>query len=53
MKGTRIGSGYMMVGNGSGGGIWIQIGGGIWIQIGGGQAVVVDGRSDYDGAAAA
>ena len=36
MKGTRIGSGYMMVGYGSGGGIWIQIGGGIWIWIGGG-----------------
>ena len=27
MKGTRIGSGYMMVGYGSGGGIWIRIGG--------------------------
>ena len=36
MKGTRIGGGYMVVGYGSGGGIWIQIGGGIWIRIGGG-----------------
>ena len=36
MKGTRISGGYMVVGYGSGGGIWIQIGGGIWIRIGGG-----------------
>ena len=36
MQGTRIGGGYMMVGYGSGIGIWIQIGGGIWIWIGGG-----------------
>ena len=53
MKGTRIGGGYMVVGYGSGGGIWIRIGGGIWIRIGGGQAVVVDGKGDDDGAAAA
>ena len=36
MKGTRIGGGYMVVGYGSGGGIWIRIVVGIWIQIGGG-----------------
>ena len=36
MKRTRIGGGYMAVGYGSGGGIWILIGGGIWIRIGGG-----------------
>ena len=36
MKGTRIGGGYMVVGYGSDGGIWIHIGGGIWIRIGGG-----------------
>ena len=36
MKRTRIGGGYMVVGYGRGGGIWIQIGGGIWIRIGGG-----------------
>ena len=36
MKGTRIGGGYMVVGYGSGGGIWIRIGSGIWIRIGGG-----------------
>ena len=36
-----------------GGRIWIRIGGGIWIWIGGGQAVVVDGRGDDDGVAAA
>ena len=33
MKGTQIGGGYMMVGYGRGGGIWIRIGGGIWIRI--------------------
>ena len=45
----------MVVGYGSGGGIWIRIGGGIWIRIesGGGSAMVVDGRSDDDGASAA
>ena len=56
MQGTRIGGGYMVVVYGSGGGsIWIWIGGGIWIRIrsGGGLAVVVDGRGDDDGAAAA
>ena len=36
MKRTRIGGGYMVVGYGSGGGIWIRIGGGIWIRIGDG-----------------
>ena len=36
MKGTRIGGGYMVVGYGNDGCIWIQIGGGIWIWIGGG-----------------
>ena len=36
MKRTRIGGGFMVVGYGSGGNIWIWIGGGIWIQIGGG-----------------
>ena len=36
MEGTRISGGYMVVGYGSGGGIWIRIGGGIWIWIGGG-----------------
>ena len=63
MQGTRIGGGYMVVvygsGGGSGGSIWIWIGGGIWARIwiwivwhefG---AVVVDGRGDDDGAAAA
>ena len=45
-------------GGGSGGNIWIWIGGGIWTRIGGGiwiriREVVVDGRGDDDGAAAA
>ena len=43
MKGTRIGGGYMVVGYGSGGCIWIQIGGGIWIWIGGGIWIRIGG----------
>ena len=39
MQGTRIGGGYMVVGYGSGGGIWIRI------QSGGGSAMVVDGKA--------
>ena len=42
-QGTRIGGGYMVVGYGSGGGIWIRIGGGIWIRIGDGIWRRIDG----------
>ena len=57
-QGNRIGGGYMVVVYGSGGSIWIWIDGGIWTRIGGVYgygfgAVVVDGRGDDDGAAAA
>ena len=61
-KVTRIGGGYMVVGYGSGGGIWIRIGGSIWIRIGGGIWIQTErwrisnsGRwqGDDDGAAAA
>ena len=58
MKGTRTGGGHMVVGDGSGGSIWIWIGGGIWTRIGGGIWIRIrsgGGRwqGDDDGAATA
>ena len=63
MKRTRIGGGYMMVRYGSDGGIWqrwwymvavVVYGYGLVVVYGYGfGAVVVDGRGDDDGAAAA
>ena len=43
MKGTRIGGGYMVVGYGSRGCIWIRIGNGIWIWIDGGIWIWIGG----------